>query len=75
MPSTQEHEDALFRAAAELARTSEARTDFAELEKVTSAFPARLKVPPVVLQPDAMAVALLYEKAKALLNDFQAAKS
>jgi tetratricopeptide (TPR) repeat protein len=58
-------------ALAQLHRTNEAQAEFAELEKVKPGIPAPPALSAIVLQPDAdaMAVALLYEEAKALLND------
>jgi tetratricopeptide (TPR) repeat protein len=55
-------------ARARLGRTNEARADFADLQKIRAQVPAPPTVSPIVFDRDAMAVALVYEEAKELLN-------
>ncbi len=57
-----------------LGRTDEARADFAELEKIKPAYPAPPTVSAIVLHPNAMAVGLLHEEARALLNSPRASR-
>ncbi len=56
-------------ARAQLGRTNEAQADFAELDRIRPAFPAPPTPSAILFLLDEMAVAQMYEEAKALLNE------